>query len=30
LARQYGMEELRAYINRSRCEIDKCRGWEFS
>jgi predicted amidohydrolase len=30
LARQYGMEELRSYINRSRCEIDKCRGWEFS
>ena len=26
LARQYGMEELRPYINRSRCEIDKCRG----
>ncbi|MGH9470958.1 MAG: carbon-nitrogen hydrolase family protein [Terriglobia bacterium] len=30
LARQYGLEELRHYINRSRCEIDKCRGWEFS
>jgi predicted amidohydrolase len=30
LARQYGVEELRHYINRSRCEIDKCRGWEFS
>jgi len=30
LARQYGMEELTHYINRSRCEIDKCRGWEFS
>lgn len=30
LARQYGLEELRSYINRSRCEIDKCRGWEFS
>jgi predicted amidohydrolase len=30
LARQYGLEELRQYINRSRCEIDKCRGWEFS
>ena len=29
LARQYGMEELVHYINRSRCEIDKCRGWEF-
>ncbi|MGH9617608.1 MAG: carbon-nitrogen hydrolase family protein, partial [Acidobacteriaceae bacterium] len=30
LARQYGLEELRHYLNRSRCEIDKCRGWEFS
>lgn len=30
LARQYGLERLRHYINRSRCEIDKCRGWEFS
>jgi hypothetical protein len=30
LARQYELEELRHYINRSRCEIDKCRGWEFS
>jgi predicted amidohydrolase len=30
LAQQYGLEELRHYINRSRCEIDKCRGWEFS
>jgi hypothetical protein len=30
LARQYGLEELRHYINRSRCEIDKCRGWEYS
>jgi predicted amidohydrolase len=30
LARQYGLEELRHYINRSRCEIDKCRGWEIS
>ncbi|MGO8792645.1 MAG: carbon-nitrogen hydrolase family protein [Terriglobia bacterium] len=29
LAREYGMEELGHYINRSRCEIDKCRGWEF-
>lgn len=29
VARQYEMEELRHYINRSRCEIDKCRGWEF-
>ncbi len=30
LARAYGLEELRHYINRSRVEIDKCRGWEFS
>lgn len=30
LARQYGIEGLRHYINRSRCEIDKCRGWEYS
>jgi predicted amidohydrolase len=30
LARQYGLEELRHYINRSRCEIDKCRGWIFA
>ena len=30
LARQYGLEELRHYINRSRCEIDKCRGFIFS
>lgn len=30
LACQYGLEELSHYINRSRCEIDKCRGWEFS
>jgi len=30
LARDYGLEELRPYLNRSRCEIDKCRGWEFS
>jgi predicted amidohydrolase len=29
LARQYGLEELAPYLNRSRCEIDKCRGWEF-
>ena len=29
LARQYGLEDLRAYLNRSQCEIDKCRGWEF-
>ncbi len=30
LAKQYGLETLRHYINRSQCEIDKCRGWEFS
>ncbi|MGO9966137.1 MAG: carbon-nitrogen hydrolase family protein [Bryobacteraceae bacterium] len=30
LARQYGLEELRHYINRSRCEIDKSRGFVFS
>jgi predicted amidohydrolase len=30
LARQYGMEELRDYIDRSRREIDAMRGWPFS
>ena len=30
LAAEYGLEELRHYINRSQCEIDKCRGWEFA
>jgi predicted amidohydrolase len=30
LARKYGLEERRPYINRSRCEIDKLRGWQFS
>ncbi len=30
LARQYGLEELRDYINRSRSQIDKKRGWNFS
>ena len=30
LAHEYGLEELRHYINRSQCEIDKCRGWEFA
>jgi predicted amidohydrolase len=30
LARQYGLEEIPHYLNRSQCEIDKCRGWEFS
>jgi hypothetical protein len=24
------LEELQHYLNRSQCEIDKCRGWEFS
>ena len=30
LARQYGLEELRHYIQLSRVAIDKLRGWEFS
>lgn len=30
LARQYDLEELRHYLNRSQCEIDKCRGFEFA
>jgi hypothetical protein len=30
LARQYGLEELRDYIDRSRREIDAMRGWAFS
>jgi predicted amidohydrolase len=30
LAKQYGLESLHHYINRSQCEIDQCRGWEFS
>jgi len=30
LAADYGLEDLRHYINRSQCEIDKCRGWEFA
>src|SRR5579872_1986222 len=29
LAQQYGLEELRSYIDRSRREIDKKRGWKF-
>jgi predicted amidohydrolase len=29
LARAYGMEELRDYVNRSRREIDIMRGWAF-
>ncbi len=30
LARQYGLEERRPYLNRSRCDLDKARGWQFS
>ncbi|HUO30134.1 MAG TPA: carbon-nitrogen hydrolase family protein [Bryobacteraceae bacterium] len=30
LARRYGLEERRPYINRCRCDIDKARGWQFS
>ena len=30
LAKQYGMEDLRSYITRSRREIDAMRGWAFS
>ncbi len=30
LAEQYGLETLRHYLNRSQCEIDRCRGWEFA
>ncbi len=30
LAQQYGIEDLRAYISRSRREIDAMRGWTFS
>jgi predicted amidohydrolase len=30
LAREYGLEELRGYIARSRRRIDKRRGWEFA
>jgi predicted amidohydrolase len=29
LARQYGLEELRNYVERSRLAIDTRRGWEF-
>ena len=29
LARQYGLEELRDYLDRSRREIDRMRGWTF-
>jgi hypothetical protein len=30
LARQYGLEELRDYIDRSRRQIDDMRGWPFA
>jgi predicted amidohydrolase len=30
LAHQFGMEDLRAYISRSRREVDAMRGWAFS
>jgi predicted amidohydrolase len=30
VAKKYGLEELRPYLNRSQCEVDKFRGWEFS
>ena len=30
LARQYSIEELRDYINRSRRELDAMRGWSFT
>lgn len=30
LARQYGLEELRHYVERSRSAIDRRRGWEFA
>lgn len=30
LAKQYGLEELRHYLERSRVAIDKRRGWEFA
>jgi predicted amidohydrolase len=30
LARRYGLEELRDYIDRSRREIDGLRGWKFA
>lgn len=30
LARQYGLEELRDYVDRSRRAIDKMRGWRFA
>ena len=30
LAREYGLEELRDYVDRSRREIDRMRGWVFA
>jgi predicted amidohydrolase len=30
LARQYGLEERRPYLNRSRSLVDQNRGWQFS
>lgn len=30
LAKQFGLETLQRYLNRSQCEIDQCRGWEFA
>ncbi len=30
LAREYGLEELRHYLDRSRMAIDQRRGWEFA
>ncbi len=30
LAKKYGLEERRPYINRSRSEVDRLRGWQFS
>lgn len=30
LAKQYGLVDRHQYHNWSQCEIDKCRGWEFS
>lgn len=30
VARAYGLEELRHYLDRSRLAIDQRRGWEFA
>ncbi|MBZ5581018.1 MAG: carbon-nitrogen hydrolase family protein [Acidobacteriia bacterium] len=30
LARQYGLEERRPYLNRSRSIVDQARGWQFT